>query len=148
LVVAGVLAIEGCATMAEPVPEPPADPAHTERTVEYHASRPGFCPEPVHAPVAKYNVDSLIDQRSLVVTRKVPPSYPDAARKAGVDGLVAVAALVCEHGRVVEMRMAKSIPLLDDAAMACVQHWLFEPIVVNGTPVSTWVYVPVRFSLR
>ena len=134
--------------MAKPVPEPSADPAHREGTVENYASQPGFCPEPEHAPVASYDVDSLKDARSLVTTRKVPPVYPDAARKAGVDGVVAVAALVCEHGRVVEMRMAKSIPLLDEAAMACVSHWLFEPIVVNGTPVSAWVRVPVRFSLR
>ena len=82
------------------------------------------------------------------MTRKIAVPYPDAARDAHVQGVVVVAALVCEHGRVVEVRMVRSIPLLDDAAMATVKQWLFEPIVVNGKPASTWVSVPVRFSLQ
>ena len=151
LVVAGVIAIEGCATMAKPVPEPPPDLA---QPVESYPPLRGFCPEPVHGPVATYDVDSLRAREALpdaappVATYRAPMSYPDPAREAHVQGVVVLAALVCEHGRVVEIRRVKSIPQLDEAAIAALRKWRFDPKVVNGTPVSAWVSVPFRFSLQ
>ena len=105
------------------------------------------CGEPTHRFLAIY--DPILVQDSLPeALRKVPPAYPDIARDAGVDGVVVVAALVCEHGNVVETRVWQSIPRLDDAATDAVMQWRFRPVVVAGEPVSRWVRIPVRFSLH
>jgi len=39
----------------------------------------------------------------------------------------------------------RPIPLLVDAARACVQQWRFKPAMRKGTPITVWVAVPVRF---
>jgi len=75
---------------------------------------------------------------------KVPPVYPDLARERNVDGQVEVAALVCEHGRVVEIRVHKTDShLLDQAAMTAVAEWKFAV-----APAACWVNTPVNFRLH
>jgi protein TonB len=70
------------------------------------------------------------------------------AREAHVDGLVVVAALVCEHGYVVDVRVATSIPMLDAAAVAAVRQWVFQPARRGLKAVPFWTDIPVRFSLH
>ena len=77
---------------------------------------------------------------------KVPPVYPDAARAAGVEGVVSVRVLVSTAGRVVGYHVDKSIPVLDNAAIAAVKQWKFKPALKNNMPVEAWVAVPVEFS--
>lgn len=78
----------------------------------------------------------------------VQPVYPDIAREAGVDGTVMVQALVGKDGRVKDVRVVKSIPMLDAAAIAAVKQWVFKPALSNNKPVAVWVGCPVKFSLR
>lgn len=82
------------------------------------------------------------------VLERAAPLYPEAARLAGVEGTVLVQARVGEDGRVVDARVLKSVPMLDDAALAAVRQWRFRPAMGEGRPVAVWVAVPVRFSLR
>lgn len=79
---------------------------------------------------------------------KVPPTYPDIAREAGVDGVVTVQALVGKDGRVKDTKVTKSIPMLDAAAVAAVRGWVFKPALSNNKPVAVWVAIPVRFNLH
>lgn len=79
---------------------------------------------------------------------KVPPVYPDEARRAGVDGVVIVQALVRKDGSVGDVKVIKSIPLLDLAAMEAVRQWIFKPARAKGESVSVWVAVPIKFTLH
>jgi TonB family protein len=79
---------------------------------------------------------------------KVPPEYPAEARKMGVDGTVMVQALVDRSGNISDTRVIKSIPLLDNAAVAAVRQWKFKPAMSKGNPVAVWVAVPIRFTLH
>ena len=83
-----------------------------------------------------------------VAVNKVNPVYPVDAREAGLDGVVSVASLVCEHGRAVEARVIESIPMLDRAALDAVRQWEFRPPLVHGKPVAVWMTIPIRFSLQ
>ena len=87
------------------------------------------------------------DVKAFALTR-VPPSYPDLAREAGVDGIVIVAAHVSADGTVIDTRIEKSIPMLDTAAKDAVRKWRFQPATSNGQPVDSWIAVPVKFSLH
>jgi len=81
-------------------------------------------------------------------TRMTAPVYPDIALEAHVDGTVVLDALVCEHGRVVDARKRKSIPMLDAAAIECVLHWTFLAAHDSSHAYSCWTEVPVKFTLR
>lgn len=87
------------------------------------------------------------DQAPGLVTQ-VKPSYPDLARDAGVDGTVMLRVLVGKDGRVKDVHVDRSIPLLDDAAVAAVKQWVFTPALVNDHAIAVWVAVPVRFTLH
>jgi protein TonB len=79
-----------------------------------------------------------------------PPRYPVAAREQGLQGVVVLSVLIRHDGRVEQARVAISsgAPVLDDAALAAVRTWLFEPATQGGRPVESVVEVPVKFALR
>src|SRR5262249_31223859 len=79
---------------------------------------------------------------------KVAPDYPELARAANAEGTVMVSALVGKDGRVKDVRVVKSIPMLDASALAAVKQWTFEPARAHQQPVAVWVSVPVRFTLK
>jgi len=75
----------------------------------------------------------------------VEPAYPDAARQAGVQGIVILEALIHENGKVQDARIMRSIPMLDEAAIAAVRQWEFAPTIVNGVPVKAIMTITVSF---
>jgi TonB family protein len=79
---------------------------------------------------------------------RVPPDYPSWARGKGVEGTVMVQALVGKDGLVKDARVVRSIPMLDDYAVAAVKQWRFKPAMSKGVPVPVWVGIPVKFTLR
>ena len=78
------------------------------------------------------------------------PEYPPIARRRGYEGTVLVEVLVNREGRVEDLRLSQSsgYPVLDQAAMASMRGWLFEPATINEKKVEMWVKVPVRFHLK
>jgi protein TonB len=111
------------------------------------ASTVGGCTKPSHQPFPEYGTE-VPYTGAPTPTRKVPPAYPKAAREAGVQGTVVLAALVCEHGRVVKTRVIDSIPLLDAAATDCVRQWDFSAANIRDLRVAAWTTIPVTFSLH
>lgn len=102
---------------------------------------------PSEEEMPKFGEYVYVEELPEAVTR-IPPSYPDIAREAGVDGTVMVQALVGKDGKVHDTRVVKSIPMLDAAAIAAVKQWVFKPALSNNKPVAVWVAVPVKFSLH
>lgn len=79
---------------------------------------------------------------------RVPPTYPQDAIEAGVQGTVLLQALVCASGQLIDVRVQQSIPLLDAAAVDAVRQWYFRPATNAGEPLAVWIVVPVRFTLN
>jgi periplasmic protein TonB len=142
---------------AIPVPVPDAE-APKEQTImsqeEISTSTPGVSEEASQMVVApsedelpKFGDYVYVEELPEAVTR-IPPTYPDLAREAGVDGTVMVQALVGKDGKVKDVRVVKSIPMLDESAKAAVRQWVFKPALSNNKPVAVWVGVPVKFSLH
>jgi protein TonB len=80
-----------------------------------------------------------------VRTVYVEPVYPDAARLAGIDGMVILEALIGEDGKVMDARIMRSIPALDAAALAAVKQWAFAPTLVNSVAQKVIMSVTVSF---
>jgi TonB family protein len=114
---------------------------------------PGWSPPPARpAPLdpasGAYREDDLLVTGLPEATTRVPPNYPARARDQGISGVVQAEALVEADGTVGHVRVRKSVPGLDGAALEAVKAWRFRPATCGGRPVPVWVTVPVRFSLR
>ncbi len=77
----------------------------------------------------------------------VPPVYPPAAREAGVQGLVVLEATIHPTGEVGNIEVLRSVPELEEAAIAAVEQWRYEPTLVDGAPVSVLMTVTINFLL-
>jgi protein TonB len=77
----------------------------------------------------------------------VAPVYPQLARASRTEGVVILEATISSTGRVVSAHVLRSIPLLDDAAVAAVMQWKFAPARLNGDAVSVIMTVTVNFVL-
>ena len=78
----------------------------------------------------------------------VKPEYPEDARAAGIHGVVILDIVIGEDGSVIEARVIRSIPELDQAAIDAVRQWRFEPTLLNGEPVEVEMNVTVNFTPR
>ena len=81
--------------------------------------------------------------------KDVDPIYPEEARKAGKQGVVILEAATDKYGRVVDAKILRSVdPALDQAAMDAVKQWVYEPMIVEGTPRGIVFTVTVKFDLK
>ena len=78
-------------------------------------------------------------------TRDVQPRYPEVARAARVQGVVILEATIGSTGVVTDVSVLRSVPLLDDAAIAAVLQWQYTPTLLNGVPVPVIMTVTVNF---
>jgi protein TonB len=81
-------------------------------------------------------------------TYGVAPVYPPIALAARREGTVILEATIDADGSVRGVRVLRSVPLLDDAAMDAVRQWRFTPTRLNGDPVPVVMTVTVTFSLK
>ncbi len=77
-------------------------------------------------------------------------SYPDAAKKKGIEGQVILRALINERGRVEKLVFKSGIQDygLKEAAMRALYATRFTPAKLKSIPVRQWVEVPITFSLN
>jgi TonB family protein len=80
-------------------------------------------------------------------TKRVHPPYPPEAQAAGVQGVVIMEATIGVDGKVTDVRVLRSIPLLDQAALDAVRQWEYAPTVVNGVTVPVVMTVTLNFTL-
>jgi protein TonB len=115
----------GIGAVGPPVVPPPPDP-----------------PKPA-GPVRAAQLPEL--PRKIV---DVHPVYPEIARAAHVEGTVMLEAVLDPAGRVTQLRVVKSIPLLDQAALDAVRQWRYTPSMYGGRPVSVLMTITIRFTLQ
>jgi protein TonB len=113
--------------VAEPPPPPPPPPL-----------------PPPPAPRAPVRIGGQLKAPALLVN--VRPHYPEFAAMAGARGTVILEATVDENGRVLNVRVLRSIPLLDKAAIAAVEQWQYSPLLLNGLPTPFTLSVAITFS--
>jgi TonB family protein len=80
--------------------------------------------------------------------KEVPPVYPGRAKRDGVQGTVVLAGTVSPDGNVTDVKVLRSVPELDKAAMDAVKEWKYEPAVVDGEPTSMVTTMTVSFTVE
>jgi periplasmic protein TonB len=79
---------------------------------------------------------------------QVEPEYSDEARKAKVQGVVAIMVEIGADGLVRNPRLRSTLGLgLDEKAMEAVMKWRFRPYLQNGKPIAGPALIEVRFRL-
>ena len=101
---------------------------------------------PYPAPSAPVRVGGNIKTPTKV--RDVRPMYPPDAQAAKIQGVVIIEATINADGRVSDAKILRSIPMLDDAALAAVREWEFTPTYLNGAAVPVIMTVTVNFTLE
>ena len=102
-------------------------------------------PPKVEPPKGPVRVGGRISEPRKL--RNVPPTYPDVAKHARIQGTVILEAIISPQGRVADLKVLRGIPMLDDAAMNAVRQWTYTPTMLNGVPVPVIMTVTVNFRL-
>lgn len=157
-------AVQAPAPQAKPHPARPPVPAKVARPIapsplaapsNIAAAAPAAAPVPATAPaaapapaaVAAPVVAAQFDADYLQNPR---PAYPPAARRLGEQGKVWLRAHVLPNGTTdnVEIKQTSGSPRLDTAALEAVKRWRFVPARQGSEPLSSWVVIPISFSLE
>lgn len=81
-----------------------------------------------------------------LVTHRVDPDYPEAARPANLQGVIVLDVVVGRDGSVVDVRALNGPDVLAQAAMNALRWWRFEPYRVEGKPAVVDTTVAVEFK--
>jgi periplasmic protein TonB len=77
------------------------------------------------------------------------PVYTELARRARIQGLVVLQAVIDREGNVVSAEVVRGLPMgLDQAALDAVRQWRYEPATLRGRPVAVAFHLVVRFEVQ
>jgi TonB family protein len=91
------------------------------------------------------------DVKAPIKVKSVPPVYPELARKARIQGVVIIEAVIDREGNVVRTKVLRSPGAhfgFDQAAIDAVKQWKFKPGTQNGKPVDVIFTLTVIFKLE
>jgi TonB family protein len=80
----------------------------------------------------------------------VQPTYPEAEKRAGIEGMVILRVTITAKGAVSAMEATTEVrghPAFTQSATAAIGRWRFEPGEIQGKPVECKVMIPVKFKL-
>lgn len=76
------------------------------------------------------------------------PVYPEAARRARVQGVVVLELTINAKGEVTHVQPLRTLPLgITEAAASAVRTWRFKPAIRNGRPIAVKYIITVNFHL-
>jgi TonB family protein len=87
------------------------------------------------------------EQMRGMIVKKVQPEYPQAAKKAGIQGEVKLRATIGKTGDVENLQIVSGHPQLAPAAIEAVKQWKYRPYTKNGQAVEVVTDIDVNFSL-
>jgi protein TonB len=78
-----------------------------------------------------------------------PPRYPISAYRERAQGTVILRVEVLPSGKSGEvvLQQTSGFDVLDEAAIATVRSWRFQPATRDGEPLKQWVNIPITFRL-
>ena len=87
------------------------------------------------------------DVAMATATHRVPPEYPESARRQQIQGTVRVHTIIDKDGKVIETKYVSGPPELAQAAMDAVKQWRFKPTLLQGVPIQVECVFDLNFQL-
>ncbi len=83
------------------------------------------------------------------IVRHIPPIYPIKARRKGIEGRVVLQALINTDGKAVQIKVISADPpkIFDKCSKQALARWTFKPGMIEGRKVSTWIEIPITYTL-
>jgi TonB family protein len=133
-------------------PPPPPAPPRTRATPGPMPPPPPPAPPRESGQASGFGSDGALrvggNIKPPVKIRNVNPEYPADAQANKVQGVVILEAKIDAAGNVEDVRVMRSIPMLDEAAVAAVKQWQFTPTLMNGQAVPVIMTTTVNFTLH
>ena len=123
----------------------PLPPKKADKDVPKHPRRPS---EEELKKFSEGAVVAINEIKPPKLIKIVDPKYPELAKQAGVMGTVWLGVKTDENGNVVEVKVLRSVPLLNKAAVDAVKQWKYEPFLSEGKPTPIVFSVSITFHLR
>jgi len=80
--------------------------------------------------------------------KKVPPKYPEEARRAYIQGTVMLQVEIDKTGDVTVLELLDGPIELAGSAVAAVRQWKYKPYLLLGQPVDVITQIQVNYELR
>ena len=81
------------------------------------------------------------------VLTKVPPKYPEEAKKERIQGTVLLNAVIGKDGAVEELTVASGPKELQQSSLDAVRQWTYKPYLLNGDPIEVKTTISVIYTL-
>ncbi len=102
---------------------------------------------PVAEPEGPIHVGGNVKAPEKIVSPQ--PQYTEIARKARVQGVVIVQAIINKEGNVTNVKVLKGLPMgLAEEAVKAIKRWKFKAATLNGKPVDVYYNLTVNFRLQ
>jgi TonB family protein len=95
-----------------------------------------------HSPL---HVSTGIMQGQIV--SRVDPIYPPQAKAEDIQGAVVLHVIISENGAVEKLQVISGPEQLRTSAIDAVRQWMFEPYLLNGSPVEVETTTTVNYNL-
>jgi TonB family protein len=99
------------------------------------------------AGATPHRVQVDADTASALVIRKGKITYPDEARRAGIQGAVVLRVVISNSGDVTEVAVVSGDPALTEPAAKAMKEWKYKPYQVDGSPVEMETQVSISFQI-
>lgn len=86
------------------------------------------------------------DKAAKHLVKKAPPTYPQMAAAARIQGNVILEVSIDESGAASVRHLVSGHPMLAPAAIESVNRWKYQPFEVDGKPVAVVTLVMVTFG--
>jgi protein TonB len=88
-------------------------------------------------------------QNAPTIVRRVEPTYPDIAKRAGLEGKVWAKVWIDKEGKVRQVVILKSqSEIFNQAVIDALKQWVFTPALMSTGPVAVWMSIPIEFKLH
>jgi len=99
------------------------------------------------------DLDQVVHTEETVDERPVPRvtspiEVPTVAREKNISGALVLSLLIGADGQVRKAKILEAEPpgIFDEAVLAAVRSWEFEPATYRGQSVEVWARLPIRFD--
>lgn len=111
----------------------------------------GGVPGEIAGPPSSSNEEPIVVGGNISPPKRIKyvhPTYPPIALKTKTEGTVILEAIIGKNGKIKNIRITKSIPLLDQAALEAIQKWEYTPMIVNGEAREVLLTIMVNFKIK